>query len=443
MNEANILRKQQLKNMVYNLIAFSLIFIAFGAIIFTQISVSIYSTLDLELRNSLKMMENLIADRDLNLAKIPDTQRPNQFAARKNNSEVYPRSPRVIPILRDADGNVINFGSVSNSYYDQYLRYLTFDKENLNKIVPLSIKNQYHYRSITSSVKNSTGKVLYVQLVINSDGERALSKHISAILIVCLVVFSILSVLASYILSQITMKPIRRSWRKQVEFVQNVSHELRTPLTVIQNSLESLFTTPNEKIIDKSEGIALALDETSRLSKLVTDMLTLARADSTMAEIHKDLFSVDNMVKSVCQPYIDLAEVQNKLLEVSLECPMNINADKDRMHELLVILLDNALKYTDENDQICVSTALKDNKAVITVSDTGIGISDENMNKIFNRFFREDKVRYREREGSGLGLSIAYWIVDKHGGTITVRHNTPKGTIFTIKLPKGHEFNNV
>lgn len=442
MSEADILRKQQFKNMVYNLAAFSLIFIAFGAIIFTQIKVSIYSTQDLELRNSLKMMEKIIANSDSGIEEMSDMQRPDQLGRRKNNTEVYARSPRIIPIFRDSDGKVINFGSVSSSYYDQYLQDITFDRQNLDKIVQISVKNQYYYRSITSNVKSGSGEEMYVQMVINSDGERTLSKKVSFILIVCLIIFSILSVLASYILSQLMMKPIRRSWGKQVEFVQNVSHELRTPLTVIQNSLELLFTTPNDKIIDKSEGIALALNETSRLSKLVTDMLTLARADSTMSDIHKDLFSVDNMVKAVCQPYMDLAEVQNKQLKINLDCHMNINADRDRIHELMVILLDNALKYTDENDEISVSTSFKDNKAVITVSDTGIGISDENMDKIFSRFYREEKVRSRQRDGSGLGLSIAYWIVDRHGGTIMARHNTPKGTIFTIKLPKGQESDN-
>lgn len=439
MSEVNILKKQQLKNMLYNLIAFSLIFIVFGSIIFTQIKVSIYSTLDLELENSLKTMEAFVAGKDTGFGKMPDIPRQSQPERRRDNSDIYPRSPRIIPILRDAEGNVINFGSVSDSYYEQYLKYLSFDREKLDKIVPVSIKNQYYYRSITSGVRTANGENMYIQLVINSDGERALAKRISLTLIVCLIIFSILSVLASYILSQIMMRPIRKSWEKQVEFVQNVSHELRTPLTVIQNSLEALFTTPNEKIIDRSEGIALALNETSRLSKLVTDMLTLARADSTMAEIHKDLFSVDNMVRTVCQPYTELAEAQNKILKISLDCHININADRDRIHELMVILLDNALKYTDENDEIAIDTAFKDNKAVITVSDTGIGISAANMDKIFGRFFREDKVRSRERNGSGLGLSIALWIVGRHGGTISARHNSPSGTIFTIKLPKGHE----
>ncbi|MHB8064551.1 MAG: sensor histidine kinase, partial [Ruminiclostridium sp.] len=428
MNENSIIRKQQLKNMIYSMVAFTIIFVIFGLIIFNQVKASIYSRLDSELRSSQRTMENLIVKRNMNPAIRPDMDgRPG------DNVITYPRSPRIIPILRDKEGKVINYGSVNDSYYEQYLQYLVFDKGNLNTIVPIIIRNQYHFRSITTQIKADNGEELYMQVVINSDSENALLQHISIILSACIVIFSILSILASYILSQKTMEPIKKSWRKQVEFVENVSHELRTPLTIIQNSLELLLTTPHVKIIDRSENIALSLNETTRLSKLVTDMMTLARSDSTMTEIDKELFSLDALVETVCQPYMELAESQNKGFEVNLQCPMNINADKGRIHQLLVILLDNALKYTNENDRISVTTNLKDNKAGITVSDTGIGIGDESMGKIFDRFFREDKARSRERGGMGLGLSIASWIVDKHGGTIKVRHNEPKGIVFAVR----------
>lgn len=431
MNENSIIRRQQIKNMIYSMAAFTIIFAVFGSIIFGQVKASVYTKLDSELRNSLSNLEKLIADRNLDFTIRPDIEdRPRDKAIANL------RSPRIIPILRNKDGEVIDFGNVNNLYYEQYLKNLTFNKENLNTIVPISINNQYRFRSITTQVRTNSGEELYMQLVINSDSENALLQHISVILITCIVVFSILSILASYILSQITMKPIKKSWSKQAEFVENVSHELRTPLTIIQNSLETLLTVPHEKIIERSEGIALAINETNRLSKLVADMLTLTRSESALTEINKDLFSLDVLVKAVCQPYIELAESQNKRFMVSLDCPMNINADKDRIHQLLVILFDNALKYTNENDKITVATSLKDNKACITVSDTGIGIEDESMEKIFDRFYREDKARSREREGIGLGLSIAGWIVDKHGGTIKVRHNEPEGTVFTIKLPK-------
>lgn len=103
---------------------------------------------------------------------------------------------------------------------------------------------------------------------------------------------------------------------------------------------------------------------------------------------------------------------------------------------MIVILLDNAIKYTEANDKIEICTFEKDNKCIIEVKDTGIGVSSQGLKRIFERFYREDEARNRETGGTGLGLSIANIIVSSHGGTIKASHNNPKGTIFTIKLPK-------
>ncbi|MBQ7410676.1 MAG: ATP-binding protein [Clostridia bacterium] len=102
----------------------------------------------------------------------------------------------------------------------------------------------------------------------------------------------------------------------------------------------------------------------------------------------------------------------------------------------MIILLDNAIKYTETGDEIQINTFAKDNKCVIEVKDSGIGVSDEGLKRIFERFYREDRARNRETGGTGLGLSIANMIVSAHGGTIKASHNQPKGTVFTIRLPK-------
>jgi two-component system, OmpR family, sensor histidine kinase CiaH len=225
------------------------------------------------------------------------------------------------------------------------------------------------------------------------------------------------------------MKPIIHSWNKHAEFVENASHELRTPLTIIQNKLELMLTTPHEKI-------ALSLSETRRLSKLTTDLLTLARADSSETQLEKKAVHVDSFVKRVCSPYIEIAESQDKHFWLKLNCDSVMIADETRLHQLLVILLDNALKYTGEHDSIGVKTYEEDHKVILEISDTGIGIKEENIPYIFDRFYREDKARTRESGGIGLGLSIAQWIVSAHNGSIKVSANENKGTTFKIKLPK-------
>ena len=129
-----------------------------------------------------------------------------------------------------------------------------------------------------------------------------------------------------------------------------------------------------------------------------------------------------------------MANMQNKKMQLNVNCNKEINIDKNAIKQLIIILLDNALKYTEENDNIEIDIHNRDDKLFINVKDTGIGISDEGLKHIFERFYREDKARSREKGGTGLGLSIAHTIVKKHGGSIKLIHNKPKGTIAIIKI---------
>lgn len=121
-------------------------------------------------------------------------------------------------------------------------------------------------------------------------------------------------------------------------------------------------------------------------------------------------------------------------MELNLNYNKEINIDKNKISELMIILLDNAIKYTEENDTITISTYSKDGKCNIEVADTGIGISDEGLKRVFDRFYREDKARNRETGGTGLGLSIAHTIVTRHKGSIKAMHNSPKGTVFLVRI---------
>ena len=246
----------------------------------------------------------------------------------------------------------------------------------------------------------------------------------------------IMSIIASYILSKKTLVPIANTLKKQMEFVQNASHELRTPLTIIQAKQELLLQEPDAKIIDKSEDIMLTLNETKRLTKLTKDLMILARADENNIKLNKEKVDIDELIDGMAKPYIEMAEFEEKQMKLNLQYEEEAFVDTSKIYQVMVILLDNAIKYTEKGDCIEINTYSKDGKCVIEVKDTGIGISEEAITHIFDRFYREDKARNRETGGSGLGLSIADVIVKAHNGTIKASHNKPKGTIFTIKLPK-------
>ena len=164
--------------------------------------------------------------------------------------------------------------------------------------------------------------------------------------------------------------------------------------------------------------------------------MILSRAEGKKISLQKESVNIDDYIREVILPYNELAEMQNKKIEFDLNYNLDIEVDTSRFYQLLVILIDNSLKYTEPNDVIEIKTYQKDNKFVLEVKDTGIGVSDEGLKRIFERFYREDKARSRETGGTGLGLSIANLIVSAHGGTIKASHNEPKGTVFTVKLSR-------
>ncbi len=422
MDKNRMLMNQQLKFMIYNFIAFTLIFTIFAVIILSQVQNTLYRKADEEMQNYKVKADDLI-HRDSFPPDLRDRDRKMSF------------NPRMIVLHWNEAGEIMNQAQIGTQFYENLIDGLRMDEQNLDVIKHLSLNNLYNFRTI-SYLNDHDDSIYITQLLVNVDAEETVIDNFRTILFFCTVIFILLSITASYVLSRKTMKPIMTSWSKQVEFVENASHELRTPLTIIQNKLELLLTKPNEKIVDRFENIALSLSETRRLTKLTTDLLTLARADSTETQFVMESMDIDAFIREACAPYVEIAESQDKTLWMQLDCKMQLEVDSSRIHQLLVILLDNALKYTGENDSIGIKTFYEDHRIVIEISDTGIGIREENVRHIFDRFYREDQARTREKGGFGLGLSIAQWIVSGHQGTIKAIRNESNGTSFIVKLPR-------
>lgn len=418
--------------MLFNLIAFTVIFAIFSIIIFSQVQRTLFSKTD----------EELLSFKEMMIDNTPDGLMPprpkggiDETSPAKERQRKAP-NPRIIVVHWDHAGNILNENEIGTLFFENYLQDYELDKSQLDEITMTAIHDLYHFRYLLFTDNNDQDEIAYTQLMINVDAEQTIISNFEKLIIICSAIFIVLSISASFILSRKMMKPIIHSWNKQAEFVENASHELRTPLTIIQNKLELLLTAPQKRIADKFENIALSLSETRRLSKLTSDLLTLARADSEETQLIKQPIHIDPFIQDVCAPYKEIAESQEKHFWLNLNCSFTIEADETRLHQLLVILLDNALKYTSANDSIGVKTYEEDQKVVVEVSDKGIGIKEENIQYIFDRFYREDKARSRETGGMGLGLSIAQWIVAKHSGTIKVSKNQNKGTTFLVKLPK-------
>lgn len=283
-------------------------------------------------------------------------------------------------------------------------------------------------------------QVELIQLIYNISPEVKMLRNMLIIIGIGSAVGLFLSFLAGLFLASRALIPIQRSWERQSQFAADASHELRTPLAVIQTYLELLFRHPSKTIEEESETIFKSLSEVKRINKLVEELLTLARSDSNEQQIQPRHFMMDKLIASIVEQFKPIAELKNIHLKEMIEQDLNYYGDQERLHQLFVILLDNALKFTPANGAVIISCKKEGNVLKIIVKDNGIGISSEDLPYIFNRFFRVDKSRSRSEGGTGLGLSIAKWIVEAHYGQITVESQQKEGTSFIIKLPIRESF---
>lgn len=428
MNEQKLIKEQLRKNMLYTFVVFAIILIFFDAIIYHQVSTYMYKSIDKELMRAMELYQNknIVSEVKKVITKDLDESIKITYVETKVN-------PRVICILRDSEGNIVNSETIGR-FYNDYVNDIEFNKTKTDKVYSIKVQDKYNYRGITIKAETSEGEGIYIQLLANVDGEVATINNVIDTLLVGSLIIIGIAIIGSYILSKMTLKPIMESYKKQTEFVQNAAHELRTPLTIIQAKQELLLQEPESKIIDKSEDINIMLKETKRLTKLIKELMVLAMADSNELKMHKEKTNIDNLVKEIIIPYKDFAEMQEKEINLELNYGKEANVDRNKINQLLVIILDNAIKYTAEKDKITVKTYSKEGKCVIEVADTGIGISKEAAKHVFDRFYREDKARSREKGGTGLGLSIAHTIVKLHGGSIKITSNEPKGAKVIIKI---------
>lgn len=293
----------------------------------------------------------------------------------------------------------------------------------------------YNFITLTFEVDSKfADEVKFCKLLIMNNGEIGIRNNILRIYMIVSSILVVLGMVASIILSKRAIKPISQNMHKQMQFVSDASHELRTPLAIVQSKLENILTKTNASVYDVSEDIAISLKEVSRLSKLTTDLLSLTRSDNGVSVINFDTYEIDEVLLDTILIFKEMAELEGKKLDYEIE-EFSFLFDREKIIQLMVILLDNAIKYTSKNDSIEVKIIKEGSDCLINVSDTGIGINEETKKRIFERFYREDKARSRETGGNGLGLAIGKNIVMLHGGKITVSNNKPKGTSFDIRLP--------
>ena len=217
-------------------------------------------------------------------------------------------------------------------------------------------------------------------------------------------------------------------------FSADASHELRTPLTIIRGELEALLEIPG--LLDQAtEGISSALEESDRMSRIVDNLMTISRLDGGGERMEMLPLELTGVLKTTLDHMSLLADEKRIVMTCEAEAPVCVTGDAMRLKQVIVNLVDNAIKYTLEGGRVFVRLEAHGGEAVLTVVDTGIGIPADSLPHVFERFYRTDKARSRELGGTGLGLAIVKAICGAHSGTLSIESTENKGTTLRLKLP--------
>ncbi len=238
----------------------------------------------------------------------------------------------------------------------------------------------------------------------------------------------ILSALA-YLLSKKSIQPIKIAFNKQKQFVSDASHELKTPLTVISTNADVL-----EGEIGQNRWLTYIKSQTERMSVLVNDLLNLTRLENNTAELERKYFNLSKAIVNTALPFECQAFESNKTFEVNVDDNIMLCGSEKHIKQMAAIFIDNALKYSDVGGTVRVSLKKIGDKKVLSIYNTGVGIKEEDKEKIFERFYRSDESRNRATGGYGLGLAIAKTIIDKHKFKVNIMNQPGKSVCFMISM---------
>ncbi len=427
MDRKNFLLKRRLMYMGILFLVFVVLLGSFDLIVYARAEGALYEELD-------GQMTQAEASVRANVDGSLDNFLSGHNIIYYDDGSSYVINYRIFVLIRNEGGEILNAEHLS--FFD-YMLNIGFDPRAQGTFRTERAQrnsNELCYRTYTMAVAHSNGEEYYLQMTADTTDIEASLEIILQVLLVCTAVALLLVLVAGWYLSKSLVRGVIEAWERQDEFISYASHELRSPLTVIHNSLELLLETPGQKIIDRGDLIMNSLTETSRLRKMTSNLLEMVRLQASEMRLNCQNFDLEEMVSDFIEPFCYQAEAANKRLNYQLQPGLQLCADRQLITELLAILLENALKYTEPGGLIRVTTWGNESKVCLSVADSGVGVSDEAMGKIFTRFYREER-QQSKADGSGLGLYIASLITQSHGGRIVAEHNNPKGTVFTVTLP--------
>lgn len=352
----------------------------------------------------------------------------NDFMYPKKQGPMTPPIPPnfIVAVYKDNEAIYVR----PNAYFDKDTLPSISDK-TLDKVIKIDA-NGYEFRGIIFEENN-----IKMEFLVNVDSELESINQLMTSIIISLIILSVIALVLSYFLSSRIIKPVKYAYDKQVFFVQDASHEMRTPLAVIRGRLEILTKSITKKDTEESyENISKIMSEVRAMEKLNNDLLFLSKEDLD-SDIKTKQIDLSKFIENISEFYFDLAEVQKKKFKISNKIDnVMVNWDYDKVKRIIIILLENAFKYTKDDGEIILGVQELNKSIKITVKDNGIGIKEEDKARIFDRFFRSDDVRGKNISGSGIGLSLLSSISKSLGVKVKFTSNYGQGTKFELLIPK-------
>lgn len=383
----------------------------------------------------------LRTEKDMLIADIYDEWREWIGSGELPVDPALVKKGEMMSLMYDADGNII-IDQMTDSPYAAALTAIRAswpEPENETELLYFRDKNgSLHFFLAGGCTFWENGQIqarLYTFLNLEDYYDMAVDGMYFLFLLCAVCIM--LAAGGGYYMAAKNIKPLEILFAREHEFAADASHELRTPLTVLSLGVESLQNDDESKLSGFAQEVLRDMQhETKYMSRLIEALLTLARGDEENTPLARAKVDLTEVAVKVCNKMRPLAAKKGLGLEYAAgDAPqVFILGDKNKMEQLLIIFIDNAIKYS-ESGTITVTVDADSMHAVIKVMDEGIGISESDAQKIFERFYRVDKARSRAAGGFGLGLNIARIIVVRHGGTVSVKPRSPHGSIFTVRLP--------
>ena len=342
-----------------------------------------------------------------------------------------PNSPMMsssIIIELDSDNNIATVTT-----------YMEIDENMLQETIYTIIKNENKFDKIKIDgssygyLKEYSNKGLRIAIMSREPQIDVLNNLLKVFISIGSISLIFLLLISIYLTNK-TIKPIKETFEKQKQFIADASHELKTPLAIIRTNNSLVLSNKNLTVESQSKWLNYINNQIERMSELIDEMLSLAKLDSNRGHDEFVVFNLSKLLNNILLTF-EAVIFENKIeLESNIEEDISIKGDKESIKKVFTILLDNAIKYTNQSGKIDVDLRQEKNKIKIKVKNSGEGINKKDINKIFERFYRVDTSRARESGGYGLGLSIAKSIVENHNGKIYAESNVGKDTTFIIEL---------